>query len=160
MLAFAHWWMFCLAPLPLLVYFGIPARVTSRPTIRVPFLTRLLASRNDTGAVGRGKVKSYGAWSIVWMLVVFALARPQWLEPPIERIIPTRDLLLIVDLSGSMDHKDFTDDTGATVDRLTAVKQVVGDFLTRREGDRVGLVVFGNSPFLPGQFSRPKSLLR
>ncbi|MFG0289552.1 MAG: VWA domain-containing protein [Rhodopirellula sp. JB044] len=160
MLAFAHWWMFCLAPLPLLVYFGIPARVTSRPTIRVPFLTRLLASRNDTGAVGRGKVKSYGAWSIVWMLVVFALARPQWLEPPIERIIPTRDLLLIVDLSGSMDHKDFTDDTGATVDRLTAVKQVVGDFLTRREGDRVGLVVFGNSPFLQVPFTTDLQLCR
>ena len=60
--------------------------------------------------------------------------RPQWIEPPLHRDKPARDLLLLVDLSGSMDTKDFTDPAGAKVDRLTAVKQVLDEFLARREG--------------------------
>ena len=98
--------------------------------------------------------------SVIWLLVLLALARPQWLEPPIERSIPTRDLLLVVDLSGSMDQQDFTDAAGQSVDRLTAVKEVLGDFLARREGDRVGLVVFGNSPFLQVPFTTDLALCR
>jgi Ca-activated chloride channel family protein len=98
--------------------------------------------------------------TIVWLLVLTALARPQWLEPPIHRPIPTRDLLLLVDLSGSMDQKDFTNAAGETVDRLTAVKDVLGEFLMRREGDRVGLVVFGTSPFLQVPFTTDLGLCR
>jgi Ca-activated chloride channel family protein len=90
---------------------------------------------------------------IVWLLVLTALARPEWLETPIERSIPTRDLLLLVDLSGSMEHEDFTNAAGQSVDRLTDAKEVLGDFLARREGDRVGLVVFGSAPFLQVPFT-------
>src|SRR5262249_17431390 len=63
-----------------------------------------------------------------------------------------RDLLVAVDLSGSMETKDFTDAAGQTVDRLTAVKQVLDEFLSRRAGDRVGLIVFGNAPFVQAPF--------
>jgi Ca-activated chloride channel family protein len=91
--------------------------------------------------------------SVLWLLVISALARPQWLERPIERSLPTRDLLLLVDLSASMQQQDFTNAAGQPVDRLTALKEVLGEFLVRREGDRVGLVVFGNSPFLQVPFS-------
>jgi Ca-activated chloride channel family protein len=90
--------------------------------------------------------------------VLAALARPQYLERPIKRTIPTRDLLLLVDLSGSMQAEDFTDESGKSVDRLTAAKQVLGQFLKRREGDRVGLVVFGNSPFLQTPFTADLNL--
>ena len=98
--------------------------------------------------------------SLVWLLILTALARPQWLEPPIERSIPTRDLLLLVDLSGSMEQQDFTNAAGQTVDRLTAVKEVLGDFLAKREGDRVGLVVFGTAPFLQVPFTTDLALCR
>jgi len=94
------------------------------------------------------------------LLVLVALARPQWLEPPIGRSIPTRDLLLVVDLSGSMEQQDFTNVAGQAVDRLSAVKEVLGDFLARREGDRVGLVVFGNAPFLQVPFTADLTLCR
>jgi Ca-activated chloride channel family protein len=90
----------------------------------------------------------------MWSLVVLALARPQFLEEPIQKIIPTRDLLLLVDLSGSMEAEDFTNRAGEKVDRLTAVKEVLDEFLTRREGDRVGLVVFGNAPFVQVPFTQ------
>jgi Ca-activated chloride channel family protein len=85
---------------------------------------------------------------IVWLAIVLACTRPQWIEPPLSRTVPTRDLLVAIDLSGSMETRDFTDRQGQQVDRLTAMKEVLGDFLTRREGDRVGMIVFGNAPFV------------
>ena len=66
-------------------------------------------------------------WAL-WILVVLALARPQILEPPVIRVLPTRDLMLLVDLSGSMETRDFTNLQGDKVDRLTAVKEVLDDF--------------------------------
>jgi Ca-activated chloride channel family protein len=84
---------------------------------------------------------------LCWLLVVAALVRPQRILPPLHHDQPTRDMLLLVDLSASMDTKDFTDAAGQTVDRVTAVKEVLKDFLRRRQGDRVGVVVFGTTPF-------------
>lgn len=161
MLTFAHNWVFWLAPLPLLVWWLMPPRTHRRPAIRVPFLSRLLTAQEDTRPVeSTGGRLSRVSLGLVWLLTLTAMARPQWLEPPIEREIPTRDLLLLVDLSASMDHEDFTNADGEAVNRLTAVKQVVGDFLVRRDGDRVGLVVFGNSPFLQVPFTSDLELCR
>src|SRR5690606_24692602 len=80
------------------------------------------------------------------------------IEPPITKEIPTRDLLLLVDLSGSMDQKDFVNAKGEKVNRLTAVQEVLGDFLLHRKGDRVGLVVFGDAPYLQAPFSTDLTL--
>lgn len=160
MLTFQHGWMFLLLPLPLLVRLFAPARTKSSPAVRVPFVARLQAAGGqDSNSVGQASARLVVP-IIVWLLVVTALARPQWLEEPIERIIPTRDLLLVVDLSGSMDHQDFTSAAGEPVNRLDAVKEVLGDFLIQRKGDRVGLVVFGNSPFLQVPFTTDLELCR
>jgi Ca-activated chloride channel family protein len=94
------------------------------------------------------------------MAVVAALARPQWILEPVTKTVPTRDLLLGVDLSGSMDTRDFTDLEGRQVDRLAAVKQVLGEFLTRREGDRVGLIVFGSAAFVQAPFTDDLQVIR
>lgn len=153
MLTFQYDWMFLLLPLPVLVRWLAPARRQTTPAVRVPFVARLQAAGGEfTGSTGRGSAR-LAKPTIIWLLVLVALARPQWLEEPIERVIPTRDLLLVVDLSGSMDHQDFTSASGQPVNRLEAVKEVLGDFLIRRKGDRVGLVVFGNSPFLQVPFT-------
>lgn len=160
MLTFAYAWTLLLAPLPVVVWWLIPPRFESRPTVRVPFLNRLRAASGEgvlQQATSITAVKHL-TQGLVWLLLVLALARPQWLEPPIERSLPTRDLLLLVDLSTSMDHEDFTDAEGQPVDRLKAAKQVLGDFLARREGDRVGLVVFGSAPFLQVPFTSDLSL--
>jgi Ca-activated chloride channel family protein len=84
---------------------------------------------------------------VCWVLAVLALAGPQWLEPPIERTESARDLLLAIDLSGSMATQDFVDEQGLRTDRLTAVKGVVDDFIQRRKTDRIGLIVFGTNAF-------------
>src|SRR5262249_273325 len=84
---------------------------------------------------------------VVWALLVAAMARPQWMEPPLEHVEPARDLVLAVDLSQSMQTTDFVGPDGARTDRLTAVKRVVDDFVARRKTDRIGLVVFGQAAF-------------
>ncbi len=119
------------------------------------------ADRQITGAEpGEGAVVTRTSWLrllfqwLLWSLLVLAIARPQFLEPPIRRVEPTRDLMLLVDLSGSMEAEDFTNAAGEKVDRLTAVKEVLDDFLTRREGDRVGLIVFGNAAFVQVPFTQ------
>jgi Ca-activated chloride channel family protein len=162
MLTFAHLWIFALLPLPWLVRAILPPRRTARVAVRVPFGDRLRAATADGGSVSRVTKRASRQLvpALVWLLVLTALARPQWIAAPLTRNLPTRDLLLLVDLSGSMRQEDFTNATGKKVDRLTAVKEVLGDFLVRREGDRVGLVVFGDAPFLQAPFSTDLSLSR
>lgn len=162
MLTFAAIWVLILLPLPWLVQTFVPARRTSVLSVRVPFGDRLRAA-GQSGSTVRQVTRTASSvllpWS-VWVLVLLALARPQWIEPPVSRELPTRDLLLLVDLSGSMQQQDFTSATGEQVDRLTAVKEVLGEFLSKRDGDRVGLVVFGDAPFLQAPFSTDLQLSR
>ena len=162
MLTFAHPWVLALLPLPWLLRLILPARRVAELGIRVPFGDRLRAAVADEPSTS-GAVRTTGRHllpGLVWLLLLTAGARPQWLEPPVIRELPTRDLLLLVDLSGSMQKQDFTNAAGATVDRLVAVKEVLGEFLERRKGDRVGLVVFGDAPFLQAPFSTDLELSR
>lgn len=162
MLSFLHPWLFLLLPLPWLAWRFLPARPSGARALRVPFGRRLeqaIAASPMTGKSGR-KHSLMLLEGAVWLLALTALARPQWIEAPVEKLVPTRDLLLLVDLSGSMQQEDFTNAAGESVDRLDAVKEIVGDFLEEREGDRVGLVVFGDSPFLQAPFSTDLSLSR
>ena len=98
--------------------------------------------------------------SMSWLLIVAALTRPQWLEEPIIKELPMRDLLVAVDLSGSMEAQDFTDADGNNVDRLTAVKQVLDAFFARRDGDRVGLILFGSAAFVQVPFTDDLDVVR
>jgi Ca-activated chloride channel family protein len=97
---------------------------------------------------------------LAWLLVLVALARPEWLEPPLERIERARDVLLAVDLSQSMEARDFRDPDGQRIDRLQAVKLVLDEFIARREGDRLGLVVFGEAAYLQSPFTRDLAACR
>ena len=83
----------------------------------------------------------------MWVLAVVAAARPQFVGEPVALPMTGRDLLLSVDLSGSMEEQDFQLN-GEWVDRLTALKSVATDFIERRVGDRVGLILFGREAYL------------
>lgn len=162
MLTFAHLWIFILLPLPWVLRAILPPRQNSAISVRIPFGNRLREAMTG-GSLSSSSVRKTSSHIIpflTWFLLLTAIARPQWLEPPITKELPTRDLLLLVDLSGSMRQEDFKNVEGKTVDRLTAVKEVLGDFLSKREGDRVGLVVFGDSPFLQAPFSTDLNLTR
>ena len=164
MLTLAHPWLLALLPLPLLLWRLWPAPRETRQGLVVPFLARLAehsGQRPTPGAV----IPRSGLWRwalllFCWVCSLLALARPQLIEPPITREIPVRDMLLAVDLSGSMETKDFKGAKGETVDRLTAVKEVLDDFLAKREGDRVGLIFFGSAPFVQAPFTEDLNVCR
>lgn len=162
MLTISHLWILALLPLPWLLRRILPPRRASRVAVRVPFGDRLRAANEEGGSVSRATRKSSRQIlpALAWICVVLSLAKPQWIEAPVTKDLPTRDLLLLVDLSGSMRQEDFTNAAGNKVDRLSAVKEVLGDFLSRRDGDRVGLVVFGDAPFLQAPFSTDLGLSR
>ncbi|WP_395665488.1 VWA domain-containing protein [Methylocella sp.] len=164
MLSFAYPWLALLAPLPALAYWLAPAYAPRRPALRAPFFATLArlteASPGGRGGVEPGGLRRFLVPGLSWLLVLAALARPQWTLPPIHQDRPTRDLLLLVDLSASMDTPDFTDAAGARVSRLVAAKQALDDFLARRQGDRVGVVVFGDAPFPLVPFTADLGLAR
>lgn len=84
---------------------------------------------------------------LVWIFMVVALMRPQWTGDPIALPITGRDLLLAVDISGSMGQEDMIVN-GSRGSRLDMVKDVVKDFIANRTGDRVGLLLFGTYAYL------------
>ncbi|MGB7451104.1 MAG: VWA domain-containing protein [Lysobacterales bacterium] len=164
MLTFAHPWLFVLVPLPWLVRSLLPAHHERKAAVRVPFLqrlSRLVGLQPGSGvAVARRPLSQWLVLGLTWLFIVAALTRPQWLEEPVIKELPMRDLLVAVDLSGSMEAQDFTDADGNSVDRLTAVKQVLDTFFARRDGDRVGLILFGSAAFVQVPFTDDLDVVR
>jgi Ca-activated chloride channel family protein len=133
-------------PLPLMIRWLVPAKMpVEQAALRVPFLDDF--SDGETRAVSQTQKWPLWLAAMAWLLLVIACARPQWLGEPIEQAVSGRDLMLAVDLSGSMEEQDFVINKRA-VDRLTAAKGVASDFINRRVGDRVGLILFGSQAYL------------
>ena len=146
MIHFLWPWLIACLPLPLLMRWLIPAlNPVEQAALKVPFL-------EDFGLQQSHYVAQPKKWPlllaiIAWVLLVIAATRPQWLGEPIEQGVSGRDLMLAVDLSGSMEEQDF-EINGQRVDRLTATKAVAGEFIQRRTGDRLGLILFGTQAYL------------
>lgn len=157
MLEFELPWLFALLPLPLLVRALFPAYRETQDSIRVPFFQRLVELSGQTpgkGAVILQRVLFQKIWvPMTWLLLVTALAKPVWLGAPVEHTRSARDLMVAVDLSGSMDTEDFTAANGQKISRLDAVKQVLAEFAAQRRHDRLGLIVFGDAPYLQAPFT-------
>lgn len=164
MLHFSYPWMFLLLLLPFLVHYLAPAYREPRTAVKVPFLdllSRLTGQQQNqaTALVRRTRLQKVQI-VLVWLALVVALARPMWMDEPIVRDLPMRDLLVALDLSGSMETRDFTDESGAISDRLTAARQVLDEFLSRREGDRVGMIFFGSAAFVQAPFTEDLVVVR
>jgi len=164
MLQFAYPWMFLVLPLPLLVHRLAPPHHEPRLAVYVPFMRVLARVAGGASAAGtvitRRRRMQLVQVVLAWLAIVTAAARPLWLGEPIIRELPMRDLLVALDLSGSMETRDFTDTGGETAERLTAAKQVLDQFLARREGDRVGLVFFGSAAFVQSPFTDDLDVVR
>ena len=158
MLEFAWPWMFLLLPLPILAWWWLPPYRARQASVQVPFFDRLAAATGQVpqrGAVVlRRRAVQMIVASLVWILVVVALARPQWVSDPVTRDVSARDLILAVDISGSMDQKDFRTTDGQMLTRLDGVKRVIGDFIARRHGDRNALILFGTRPYVQVPFTQ------
>jgi len=146
MIHFEWPWLLLALPLPLAVRWLLPAKITvEQAALKVPFLDDF--SNTETQSVSQPNKWPLLLASIAWILLVIACTRPQWLGEPIEQAVSGRDLMLAVDLSGSMEVQDFFINKRA-VDRLTAIKYVASDFINRRVGDRIGLILFGTQAYL------------
>ena len=136
-----------LLPLPLAVYFGLPARKSTRDSaLWVPFIEDFKLSQS----IGQRRLRlPWLKWLslLAWCLAVVAGSRPQWIGESVNVNISGRDLMMAVDLSDSMRTADFKIN-GETVDRLSATKSVAAEFIEKRRGDRLGLILFGSKAYL------------
>jgi len=147
MMHFVWPWLLACLPLPWFIRRFFPAlKSEQQSALKVPFLEDFKIAESDFVASSE---KPWFLWLAIvgWCLLVLASSRPQWLGEPIEQGVSGRDLMLAVDLSGSMEAKDFILNDKA-VDRLTATKKVASEFIEQRVGDRLGLILFGTQAYL------------
>jgi len=147
MLQFEWPLVFVLTPLPALVYWLSQARgLQQQAALRVPHIDDF---RLDSGDIHLAGPRRWQRWLglLAWLLLVLAASRPQWLGDSISIPVSGRDLMLAVDLSDSMRTPDFLLD-GEQVNRWQATREVASEFIERRRGDRLGLILFGTRAYL------------
>jgi len=144
MLGFDWWWTLLLLPAPLLARKLLPATAGVDIALAVPLLNDY---RFDASSVGKSTrpAARICLWAL-WICLVAAASRPFWLGDPLSRTVSGRDLMLAVDISGSMSETDMTINSKAA-SRIEVLKVVVDKFIKRREGDRLGLILFGTNAY-------------
>jgi Ca-activated chloride channel family protein len=147
MLTLAWWWMLAALPLPWLVRRFVPPEPLDRDAALKAPVPAEFADLAGVRSPASGRGVRLALLAALWLLAVVAAARPQFVGEPVALPMTGRDLLLSVDLSGSMEEQDFQLN-GQWVDRLTATKAVATEFIERRVGDRVGLILFGREAYL------------
>ncbi len=141
---FAWPWVWLLLILPLLSLALPPAAAGISGAVKVPFFGQMGATST---ASRLRRILTLLTAILIWVMLTSAAARPQWVGEPESFPVSGRDLLLAVDLSGSMDTRDMIINN-QPVNRLRVVKRVAGEFIERRRGDRVGLILFGSRAYL------------
>lgn len=147
MFEFAWPWLLLLLPLPWLIRALAPPVRQQGVELSTPFYNELynLHTKQRTGmARWRSQATVY---ILIWLLLLLACARPQLHGDLQERPTTGRDLLIAMDVSSSMLYSDMTLD-GNSVSRMAFVKYWLGDFISHRTGDRLGLILFGSQAYL------------
>ena len=161
MIEFQYPWLFLCLPLPLFIMWLAPAYKEKKSSVKVPYFSLLVGvtgQKPNKGAVVLTRtILQKLLLLIAWSCLVISIAKPELVGPPITYEKSARDLMVAVDLSGSMSVKDFKTKDGKIVDRLTAVKSVLVDFVKGRQGDRIGLILFGDAPYLQAPFTADMS---
>ncbi|MFK7878976.1 VWA domain-containing protein [Roseobacter sp.] len=152
MISLAVPWALIALPLPWLVWRFAPPYREKVPAVRFPFFRQIVAATDTTPRAGsvilaRSRFQMVIA-VLIWCLLVVGLAAPERVGAPIEITKSARDVILAIDISGSMDEADFLAQDGERIRRFVAVQNVVSSFVQAREGDRVALIVFGSQAYL------------
>lgn len=159
MIEFAHIELFWLLLLPFFMWL-LPVYRQRQASVRVPFFDRVAElsgqKKQKASLVRKRNTIQKILVPTTWICLVIVAAKPEWVGEPIEQIKSGRDLMISVDLSGSMSAEDFTLTGGKSINRLEAVKLVLADFVEEREHDRLGLILFADAPYLQVPFSEDK----
>lgn len=148
MLTLAWAWLLLLLPLPL-IFRKKQQTVEIRGHLHLPGV-----SENGTEQTQQ-QPHSRKAYWLVWILLIIAVARPLWMGEPIELPSKGRDLMMAVDLSGSMQIEDMVLN-GQAVDRFTMIQHVLSDFIERRKGDKLGLILFADHAYLQAPLTQDR----
>ena len=143
MFEFVYWWVFLLLPLPLLARYFLSPKKQSYTQVWIPLADGLQQQK----LTKKNPLISFIIPWLLWFLLLATIAKPIWYDQPIRIQQQSRDMILSLDLSGSMDEVDMPLN-GKTVNRLTLVKSIVKDFVKTREGDRLGLILFADHAYL------------
>ncbi|WNC73860.1 VWA domain-containing protein [Thalassotalea psychrophila] len=157
MIEFAYPWAFVLLALPFIVYLVAPAYKEQRDSLQVPYFKRLVEVSGEQPRAGAVLLKRRTIQKVLlvigWIALIVAIAKPEYVGEPIEQKKSAREIMVALDLSGSMSEQDFTDQTGNKVDRLVASKIVMKEFASQRQGDRLGLILFADAAYLQAPFT-------
>ncbi len=134
-------WMAVLLPLPWIHYRLRAVAAPASAALFLPFAAALGASGGKGASAG---ITRRLVFSALWCLLVLAAMRPQWLGDPLPAPTTGRRIILAVDVSGSMSTQDMANNAS----RLQVVQQVAGQFIDGRQGDQVGLILFGTQPYV------------
>ena len=157
-LVFEWGWLLWLLPAPWIYRWLRPALAQQSAALTVPVYQQLLDAEADQQATTASNIWAYLLIVVIWLGCLLAAARPVWIGDEIELPTSGRDLLLAVDISGSMSAQDMP--LGRDVlPRILATKAVVGQFVERRKGDRVGLILFGTQAYLQAPLTFDHSTL-
>ena len=164
MLELTHPFVLLLLPVPFLWRRLVPPFRQRQDALRVPFFDQIADAAGltvqDGAAIVAHKRRALIGGGIMWALIVLALAGPMRLGPPQDITKATRDVILAIDISGSMDAVDFPGEDGKPVQRLAAVQDVVAAFLEERSGDRVALIVFGTRAYVQAPLTEDLDTVR
>jgi Ca-activated chloride channel family protein len=141
-------WIWLLLPLPFLIRRFAPAAEKQEQALIVPFFSRIKSIEHQQNDAPFSSSRL--AWwlaILIWLLLLTTASRPQWMGEPVTVSTSARDVMMAVDISGSMKRPDLTLN-GEHVDRLTVIKHIVSEFVKQRKGDRLGLILFGTKAYL------------
>jgi len=152
----AYIWVFWLLPLPLFIFLVFPPLRVKSSSLSLPNFKKIEEytgekPRKSALVKKRNFLSWLGLWAI-WILTLCALASPQIVEAPELKVKTSRNFLVLADLSFSMAETDWVVD-GKKSRRWDAVKNVMHDFIKKREGDRMGLIFFGSSSYIQAPFT-------
>ncbi len=155
---FNHPWLLLITFLPFVIIFFVPSYRQKAFAVRIPFFKLAIEASGKKAADGvliyKKPMRDRIIGTLVWCCLVIALADPILLGASKEEAIISRDIMLAVDLSGSMEESDFPNPNGQPTQRLQAVKDVLSTFIQDRKQDRIGLIVFGTKAYLQVPFTQ------
>jgi len=157
MFEFSYPWIFLLLIFPIIISRSSLYYLSKRSALRISFkedIDAVSTYQKSKSGVSRATFWQKMLLGVIYLLVIIALAKPHYIGEPLSKEISQREVLVSVDLSGSMATTDFKDKNGIAIDRLEAVKMVLGNFFKARQGEKIGLILFGNAAFVQAPFTQ------